>query len=156
MRELKQYLNEEYKNGDKNTWLLGKCLYFIFACFVFMLNFICRSWSIFGSTMDGSPESNFNKINSKARSPVERTIGILKNRFNCLLAPRELHCTPEIAGKVIPICAALHNMCNHYNIEWSDDSIEDCIESKIVNPNALNRSVRIMQEHNQRTYGIIE
>lgn len=46
----------------------------------------------------GSPEANYNEHIIKARSAVERCIGILKGRWRCLRKERALHYKPEFAG----------------------------------------------------------
>lgn len=60
----------------------------------------------------GSPESHYNNLHASARNSVERTIGILKGRFRCLLVHRVLHYHPKMVGKIIIACCILHNMCN--------------------------------------------
>lgn len=85
----------------------------------------------FRSTEEGSPESNFNKIHSKTRNVVERAIGVLKNRFRCILGARQLHYSPSVAGKIVDVCAALHNICIHFNIECHQTNFEmDEIENE--------------------------
>ncbi|XP_045449952.1 putative nuclease HARBI1 [Melitaea cinxia] len=60
----------------------------------------------------GSPEEHYNTLHSTARNSVERTIGILKGRFRCLLVHRVLHYDPEMVSKIIIACCILHNICN--------------------------------------------
>lgn len=66
---------------------------------------------------DGSRESNYNIRHSKTRNIVERTIGVLKNRFRCLLGARELHYSPLKASQIINVVCALHNICIYYRVE---------------------------------------
>lgn len=61
-------------------------------------------------------EELFNKVHSKARSVVERTIGILKGRWRCLLGERKLRISPEKTTTVVNVCSALHNVCIHYKV----------------------------------------
>ncbi|KAL0879735.1 hypothetical protein ABMA27_003448 [Loxostege sticticalis] len=58
-----------------------------------------------------SPGGRYNAVHKRARSTIERTFGILKGRWRCLLAARELHYRPDAAGKIILACCVLHNMC---------------------------------------------
>ncbi|XP_041972278.1 putative nuclease HARBI1 [Aricia agestis] len=60
----------------------------------------------------GSPEEYYNTVHSTARNSVERTIGILKGRFRCLLVHRVLHYDPEMVSKIVIACCVLHNICN--------------------------------------------
>ena len=76
----------------------------------------------------GSPESNFNEIHSRIRIVVEQSIWVLKNRFRCLLGARQLHYSPELAAKIVAVCAALHNICVHFNIEWHKIDVSDHVD----------------------------
>ena len=55
--------------------------------------------------------SKFNIVHGKCRNIIERTNGVLKNRWRCLLGARELYYTPKKAIQLTNICAALHNIC---------------------------------------------
>lgn len=59
-----------------------------------------------------SPEAYYTYLHVRARNVIERTIGLLKARFRCLLAHRVLHYTPEVAGSIVNACVILHNICN--------------------------------------------
>lgn len=78
----------------------------------------------FRSTQENSPQARFNKNHTQARIIIEQTIGLLKNRFRCLLGARELHYTPQKATKIINVCAALHNISQYHGIEL-DEVIEN-------------------------------
>ncbi|XP_052861358.1 putative nuclease HARBI1 [Anopheles cruzii] len=63
-----------------------------------------------------SPEAVHNNRHAKARHIIERSFGLLKNRFRCLLAANQLHYTPEIVGRITNVCCALHNYCISENM----------------------------------------
>ncbi|RVE43608.1 hypothetical protein evm_011728 [Chilo suppressalis] len=69
------------------------------------------------NAVETSPEGRYNAIQKRARSTIERTFGILKGRWRCLLAARELHYCPETAGKIILACCVLHNICIRAGID---------------------------------------
>lgn len=69
------------------------------------------------SANEHSAESRFNKRFCKARSIIERVFGVLKGRFRCLLAARELHYAPEKVAQILNVCCALHNICLEHNVE---------------------------------------
>lgn len=74
-----------------------------------------------------SPEGRYNSLQKRARSTIERTFGILKGRWRCLLAARELHYCPETAGKIIIACCVLHNLCIRGGIdvpELTEDELQ--------------------------------
>ncbi|XP_053667844.1 putative nuclease HARBI1 [Anopheles marshallii] len=73
---------------------------------------------------DGSAEFVFNTRHARARSIVERTIGLLKKKFSCLLGDNgQLNYAPEKCGRMINICCALHNMCIQNNIYLENEII---------------------------------
>lgn len=71
----------------------------------------------FRAAEEGSVECRFNTIHSRTRNVVERAIGVLKNRFRCVLGERQLHYSPQMAAKITAVCAALHNICIYYKID---------------------------------------
>ncbi|KAJ8719850.1 hypothetical protein PYW08_016255 [Mythimna loreyi] len=61
---------------------------------------------------DNSAEAYYNDCHLTARNSVERTIGLLKGRFRCLLVHRVLNYHPDVVAKIVVACCVLHNMCN--------------------------------------------
>jgi hypothetical protein len=53
-------------------------------------------------------ERHYNRCHIKTRNCVERTIGILKNRFGCLST--KLRYQPEVVGNIVVACCILHNL----------------------------------------------
>ncbi|XP_065366236.1 putative nuclease HARBI1 [Calliphora vicina] len=115
--ELKQFLKTNHNNGDKNTWILGDAGYPLEPFLI----------TPFRSAAEGTPESRFNHIHSQTRNVVERTIGVLKNRFRCILGARQLHYSPKVAAKITNVCAALHNICIYYKMDLPEINIENNI-----------------------------
>lgn len=54
-------------------------------------------------------QRHFNKVHAKTRSKVERCIGVLKNRFRCLLGERTLLYSHEKCSHIIVSCVVLNN-----------------------------------------------
>lgn len=76
------------------------------------------------SAAERSAESIFNGKHAKVRNIVERTIGVLKNRFRCLLGARQLHYKPSKVTTIANVCAALHNICIQYGIDFPIEDID--------------------------------
>jgi hypothetical protein len=53
-------------------------------------------------------ERQYNRRHIKTRNIVERTIGILKNRFGCL--SNKLRYEPQLVGNIIVASCDLHNL----------------------------------------------
>ncbi|KAG7311836.1 hypothetical protein JYU34_002919 [Plutella xylostella] len=112
--EIKAHMEELSIQGE-TTYLLGDSGYPLRS---FMMTPVDHA-------VDDSPEGRYNIIQKRARSTVERTFGILKGRWRCLLAARELHYTPETAGKIAIACSVLHNMCIHARLDHPELAEED-------------------------------
>lgn len=73
-----------------------------------------------------TPEAYYTNLHVRARNIIERTIGLLKARFRCLLSHRVLYYSPEVAGSIVNACVILHNICNRDNspvVQLSDEDI---------------------------------
>lgn len=75
-------------------------------------------------------EKRFNNAHKKTRRLVECCIGLLKQRFRCLLG--KLDFQPERAASVISCCATLHNLVLNPN------DVKEALEDYCVNENADN------------------
>ncbi|XP_067613022.1 putative nuclease HARBI1 isoform X1 [Eurosta solidaginis] len=114
MSVLKPQLEAMYDHGEANTWLLGDAGY---ALTPYLL-------MPYRNADEGTLESMYNNRHSKARNMIEKTIGVFKSRFRCWISARALHYTPPKATLIINVCAALHNICNHYNVPYDDVEAE--------------------------------
>ncbi|KAL0868265.1 hypothetical protein ABMA27_007796 [Loxostege sticticalis] len=56
----------------------------------------------------GTPEGYYTDLHVRARKTIERTIGLLKARFRCLLAHRVLYYKPVTAASIVNACVILH------------------------------------------------
>lgn len=53
------------------------------------------------------------------------TVGVLKNRWRCLLQERVLRYAPHKAGVIVNACCVLHNMCIRGNVPLEEDIQEE-------------------------------
>jgi len=81
-----------------------------------------------------SPEAHYTDLHVHARNIIERTIGLLKARFRCLLIHRVLHYSPEVAGSIVNACVILHNICNRANTPLQQLSNDDVIQESQLQP----------------------
>lgn len=65
----------------------------------------------------------FNQMHSKTRWIVERSFGIIKNVFRCILGARQLHYKPEKASRIINVCCALHNLRVRFNVPIPEENV---------------------------------
>ncbi|KNE86487.1 hypothetical protein PSTG_20152, partial [Puccinia striiformis f. sp. tritici PST-78] len=100
-------LKQRYEAGDTAIRILGDSGYPL------------EPWLLtpYKNTTQNSPESLFNSQFTKARCCVENVFGVLKGRFRCLLAARELHYSPSKASLITNVCCALHNICVLHKVE---------------------------------------
>ncbi|XP_059055881.1 putative nuclease HARBI1 isoform X1 [Achroia grisella] len=88
------------------------------------------------NAVEDSPEDRYNSRHMRTRNTVERVFGVLKSRWRCLLAARELHYAPRAAGRISIACAVLHNMCIDQNLTTPDLSSEDINYESARQPSA--------------------
>lgn len=69
-------------------------------------------------------EAHFNTTHARARSVVERSIGMLKGRWRCLdgSGGRLLY-DPEKVCQIILACCVLHNICLSHGLELENEEL---------------------------------
>lgn len=87
-------------------------------------------------------EERFNRIIKQMRSRVERAIGILKNRFRCVLGERKLRYDPTTTGKIICAVVVIHNflILNKFTDEFS---------TQITIPETAHHNFNVVNRNNQ-------
>lgn len=68
--------------------------------------------------------------------------GVLKGRFRCLLAARELHYVPEKVAQILNVCCALHNICLEHNVELPPEIVNNEEEMELTSITALDSEGR--------------
>lgn len=109
MSSARNHFLNNYSNGDQNSWLLGDSGYGLEPFLI----------TPYKDVAAGTGEHVFNKKHASGRNIIERTIGVLKSRFRCLLGT--LVYSPHKVIKIINVCCALHNICREFNIQWEED-----------------------------------
>ncbi|XP_067633131.1 putative nuclease HARBI1 [Eurosta solidaginis] len=107
-------LEEKFEiNSNNNSWLLGDSGYPL------------EPWCItpYRNPAEGSSESVFNAVHSKARCMVERTIGIYKGRWKILCNDKRGRYTPQKVAMFSNVCAALHNICMEFKVPFNQPSV---------------------------------
>lgn len=166
-------VDEHNTNPDNKTWLLGKLCFNIFHCEqIFILfystgdsGYPLQPWlmtPVMNPRTDA--EKHYNKMHAKTRSKVERCIGVLKNRFRCLLGERKLLYSHQKASKIIVSCVVLHNYMNNRgdldlndndNLpEYANDDNENAVRANVCNHrvegmNTRNHLIATLFEHHQ-------
>lgn len=83
-------------------------------------------------------------------------LGILKNRFRCLLKERVMRYDPFKAGLFVNACCVLHNMCLTREVPLLLGDDDDFIPNEVQhepNRRQVQNEVNIQQEgQRQRTY----
>lgn len=80
------------------------------------------------NALPDTPESYYTDLHIRTRNIIERTIGLLKARFRCLLNHRVLHYEPKVAASIVNTCVILQNVCNKAKIPVSQLSDQEILE----------------------------
>ncbi|XP_071566235.1 putative nuclease HARBI1 [Temnothorax nylanderi] len=103
---LSRHLERQFQNGRTNAWLLGDSGYPLLP---YLLTPKLRQ-------PDGSPSARYTNAHVRARSCIERAIGMLKGRWRCLRKERALHYSPEFSALIVNACCVVQNIAKFYNI----------------------------------------
>ena len=114
--------------------------YFLFRLTMFFFHFQGDSgyplepWILtpYRNAAENSPECRFNDFHAKGRCIIERAFGVLKGRFRCLLAARELHYEPAKVARILNVCSTLHNVCIDFKVDLSPSEIVASDNAEII------------------------
>lgn len=129
-------MEQNYLQTHNKVWLLGNSLQptkiqFTISNFSGDAGYPLEPWLLapYRTPENGSAQAKFNAVHTRCRNIIERTNGVLKNRWRCLLSARELYYAPVKAVKIVNVCAALHNICIHYksDVNFSNPSVNEDI-----------------------------
>lgn len=83
----------------------------------------------------------FNDIIVRTRTLIERTIGVLKTRFRCILGERKLRYHQTKVSKIVHTCATLHNflILNGFDIFHDIDPLD--LEAIINNEQVQDQNI---------------
>ncbi|RLU16480.1 hypothetical protein DMN91_010548 [Ooceraea biroi] len=100
------HLLEMYTAGQRDAWLLGDSGYPLLPYLMTpKLN-----------VPQHSPSAKYTQCHVRARSCIERCIGVLKGRWRCLRKERALHYTPEVAARIVNAACVLHNIALRWRL----------------------------------------
>ncbi|XP_049885031.1 putative nuclease HARBI1 [Pectinophora gossypiella] len=95
---LKAHLEQLNQTQNETVWFLGDSGYPLRPTVMTPINI-----------EPDTPQRHYTDLHCRVRNTVERTIGILKSRWRCLLVDRKLHYHPVTAGLIINAVVVLHN-----------------------------------------------
>lgn len=79
----------------------------------------------------------FNQRICEIRSLIERTIGVLKMRFRCILGERKLRYSPTKASQIFYSCVTLHNFLIFNGFDIFHDIPADQLNDMIAQQNQM-------------------
>lgn len=97
-----------------------------------------------------SPEAYYTGLHVRTRNVIERTIGLLKARFRCLLVHRVLHYEPQVAASIVNACVVLHNICNGANVPVQELASEEVLQEAQLQPSTQNMTDTTSEAHSSR------
>ncbi|XP_067636049.1 putative nuclease HARBI1 [Eurosta solidaginis] len=139
----RRVLQERFEiNRRSNAWLLGDSGYPL------------EPWCItpYRNPADGSSESAFKDVHSKARCIIERTIGIFKGRWRILGYGNRGRYHPTKVARFANVCAALHNICIQFKIDYNvrryeSDQISDVDPGEANHLTTIGQTIRDQIKH---------
>ncbi|XP_046389249.1 putative nuclease HARBI1 [Ischnura elegans] len=91
---------------------------------------------------EGTSEARFTHLHAKARSAVERCVGLLKGRFRCLLLARKIDYDPSKVCQFVNACSVLHKMCMLGGVPYGDGEFH--MKDEIDRPPPMEQGARAL------------
>lgn len=116
--EIRNFLLTNYNHGDSSSHLIGDSGYPLEPFL----------YTPFAVAEPNSPEHKYNVAHRSSRNVIERTNGVAKTKFRCLLEHRVLHYSPDKACIIIYAGVILHNIITKHRVPEipnSDDEFSD-------------------------------
>lgn len=122
LSNIRGHLRQRFQAGDTTSRLIGDSGYGL------------EPWLFtpFAVVQPNTPEEAYNNLHRATRNVIERTNGILKGRFRCLLKHRVLHYSPDRAAYIIYAAAVLHNIAIWGRLEMDEQDIVDAAEENDI------------------------
>ncbi|XP_036340562.1 putative nuclease HARBI1 [Rhagoletis pomonella] len=106
-------LQSRFDNGERGIRYLGDSGYPL------------KPWMLtpYRNAAENLAECRFNNCHAKGRSIIERVFGMLKGRFRCLLAARELHYASQRISAIMNVCCALCIICLQFKPDLQSSEV---------------------------------